>query len=83
MPPKLIHRNLLIGFRNQKRQNLDMQAMHDKDVHPSPCNKTLSMDEILEINNLAVLIRPEQADFTIRKNMIIGKPKESKKGKKI
>jgi hypothetical protein len=44
-----------------------MQAMHDKDVHPSPCNKTLSMDKILEINNLAVLIRPEQADSTIRK----------------
>jgi hypothetical protein len=41
------------------------------------------MVETLEINNLAVLIWPEQADSTIRKNVIIGEPRESKKGKKV
>ena len=58
-----------------------MQATHDGDAHPLPCKKTLFMVETLEINNLAVLIRPEQADFAIRKNMIIGDPREHK-GKK-
>jgi hypothetical protein len=56
---KLIHINLLIGFGNKKKTKLAMQATHDGDVHPLPCKKTLSMAETLEINNLAVLIRPE------------------------
>jgi hypothetical protein len=60
-----------------------MQATHDGDAHPLPCKKTLSMIETLEINNPAVLIRPEQADSTIRKNMIISEPRESKKEKKV
>jgi hypothetical protein len=59
-----------------------MQATHDGDAYPSPCNKTLSMAETLEINNPAILIRPEQADSTFGKNVIIGKPREFKKGKK-
>jgi hypothetical protein len=50
-----------------------MQATHDRDAHPLPCKKTLSMAETLEINNLAVLIWPEQADSTIGKNVIIDK----------
>jgi hypothetical protein len=41
------------------------------------------MAETLEINNLAVLIRPEQAKSTIGKNVIIGELRESKKGKKV
>jgi hypothetical protein len=41
------------------------------------------MGETLEINNPTILIRPEQADSTIRKNVIIGEPRESKKGKKV
>jgi hypothetical protein len=41
------------------------------------------MAETLEINNPAVLIQPEQADSTIGKNVIIGEPRESKKGKKV
>jgi hypothetical protein len=41
------------------------------------------MAETLEINNLAILIRSEQADSTIRKNVIIGEPREPKKGKKV
>jgi hypothetical protein len=41
------------------------------------------MAKTLAINNLAILIRPEQADSTIRKNVIIGEPREPKKGKKI
>jgi hypothetical protein len=41
------------------------------------------MAETLEINNLAILIRPEQADSTIGKNVIIGKPREPKKGNKV
>jgi hypothetical protein len=60
-----------------------MQATHDGDAHPLPCKKTLSMAETLEINNLAVLIWPEQADSTIGKNVIIGEPRDSKKGKKV
>jgi hypothetical protein len=60
-----------------------MQATHDGDAHPLPCKKTLSMAETLEINNLAVLIRPEQAKSTIGKNVIIGELRESKKGKKV
>jgi hypothetical protein len=32
------------------------------------------MAKTLEINNLAILIRPEQADSTFRKNVIIGEP---------
>ena len=59
-----------------------MQATHDGDAHPLPCKKTLSMAETLEINNPAILIRPEQADFTIGKNVIIGETREPKKGKK-
>jgi hypothetical protein len=66
-----------------KKAKLDMQAMHDGDAHPLPCKKTLSMAETLEINNPAILIRPEQADSTIGKNVIIGEPRESKKGKKV
>jgi hypothetical protein len=41
------------------------------------------MAETLEINNPAVLIQLEQADSTIGKNVIIGEPRESKKGKKV
>ena len=48
-----------------------MQATHDGDAHPLPCNKTLSMAETWEINNLAILIRPEQADSAIGNNVII------------
>ena len=59
-----------------------MQATHDGDMHPLPCNRTLSMAEILEINNPAILIRSELADSTIGKNVIIGEPREHKKGKK-
>jgi hypothetical protein len=44
-----------------------MQATHDGDAHPLPCKKTLSMVKTLEINNPAILIRPEQADSTIEK----------------
>ena len=44
-----------------------MQVADDGDVHPLPYNKTRSMAETLEINNLTVLIRPEQADSTIEK----------------
>ena len=58
---------------------LDIQATHDEDAHPLPCKKMLSMAETLEINNLAVLIRPEQDDSTIRKNVIIDEPREPKK----
>jgi hypothetical protein len=70
-------------FSKSKETELDMQATHDGDAHPLPCNKTLSMAETLEINNLAILIRSEQADSTIRKNVIIGEPREPKKGKKV
>jgi hypothetical protein len=83
MHPKPIHKKLLIGFENKKKAKLDMQATHDGDAHPLPCKKTLSMAETLEINNLAVLIWPEQADSTIGKNVIIGEPRDSKKGKKV
>jgi hypothetical protein len=69
-------------FWKTKVAKLDMQATHDGDAYPSPCNKTLSMAETLEINNPAILIRPEQADSTFGKNVIIGEPTESKKGKK-
>ena len=82
MPPKPIRRNLLIGFGNQKRQNWTCK-LHDGDAHPLPCNKTLSMAETLEINNPAMLIRPEQANSSIGKNVIIGEPREHKKGKKV
>ena len=54
-------------FWKSKEAKLDMQVADDGDVHPLPCNKTRSMAETLEINNLAVLIRPEQADSTIGK----------------
>jgi hypothetical protein len=57
--------------------------MHDGDAHPLPCKKTLSMAETLEINNLAILIWLEQADSTIGKNVVIGEPREPKKGKKV
>jgi len=70
-------------FWKSKVVELDMQAMHDRDAHPSPCYKTLSMAKTLEVNNLAIMIRPKQADSTIGKNVIIGKPKEPKKGKKV
>ena len=60
-----------------------MQATHDGDAHPLPCKKTLSMAETLEINNRAILIRLEKADSAIGKNMIIGEPREHKKGKKV
>jgi hypothetical protein len=50
-----------------KEARLDMQAIHDGDAHLLPCNKTLSMAETLEINNPAILIRPEKADSTIEK----------------
>ena len=58
-----------------------MQATHDGDAHPLPCKKTLSMVETLEINNLAILIWPEQFDSALGKK--IDEPKESKKGKKV
>ena len=60
-----------------------MQATHDGDAHPLPCKKTLSMAETLEINNPAILIRSEQADSTNGKNVIIGEPREPKKGNKV
>ena len=41
------------------------------------------MAEILEINNPAILIWPELADSTVGKNVIIGEPREHKKGKKV
>jgi hypothetical protein len=41
------------------------------------------MAKTLEINNTVVLIRPEQADSIIGNNVIIGEPRESKKGKKV
>ena len=41
------------------------------------------MAETLEINNPAILIWSEQADSTIGKNLIICKPREPKKGKKV
>jgi hypothetical protein len=69
-------------FWKSKVAKLDTQAMHDGDAYRSPCNKTLSMAETLEINNPTILIRPEQADSTFGKNVIIGEPRESKKGKK-
>jgi hypothetical protein len=70
-------------FWKSKKAKLDMQATHDGDAHPLSYKKTPSMVETLEINNLAVLIRPEQADSTIGKNVIISEPRESKKGKKV
>jgi hypothetical protein len=60
-----------------------MQVMHDGDAHPLLCKKTLFMAETLEINNPAILIRLEQADSTIGKNVIIGKPRKFKKEKKV
>jgi hypothetical protein len=69
-------------FCKSKVAKLDMQATHDGDAYPSTCNKTLSMAETLEINNPAILIRPEEADSTFGKNVIIGEPRECKKGKK-
>jgi hypothetical protein len=42
-----------------------MQATHNIDEHPLPCNKTLSMVETLKLNNPAVLIWLEQANSTI------------------
>jgi hypothetical protein len=39
--------------------------------------------KLLEINNPVILIRPEQADSTIGKNVIIGESREHKKGKKV
>jgi hypothetical protein len=61
-------------FWKSKVAKVDMQATHDGDAYPSPCNKTFSMAKTLEINNPAILIRPEQADSTFRKNVIIGEP---------
>jgi hypothetical protein len=60
-----------------------MQATHDGDAHHLPCKKTLSMAQVLEINNPTIMIRPKQTDFTIGKNVIIGEPRESKKEKKV
>jgi hypothetical protein len=60
-----------------------MQATYDGDAHHLPCKKTLSMVEVLEINNPTIMIWPEQADFTIGKNVIIGEPREFKKEKKV
>jgi hypothetical protein len=56
--------------------------MHDGDAHPLPCRKTLSMAETLEINNPAILIRPEQADFAIKKNVITGSPENIRRERK-
>jgi hypothetical protein len=70
-------------FWKSKEAKLDMQATHDGDAHPLACNKTLYMPETLEINNPAILIRPEQADSTIEKNVIIGELREPKKGNKV
>jgi hypothetical protein len=50
-----------------KEVELDMQATHDEDAYPLPCNKILSMAETHEINNPATLIRSEQADSNIGK----------------
>jgi hypothetical protein len=41
------------------------------------------MAKTLKINNPVILIRPEQVDSTIGKNVIIGEPREHKKGKKV
>ena len=41
------------------------------------------MAKTLEINSPTVLIRPEQDDSTIRKNVIIDEPREPKKWKKV
>ena len=60
-----------------------MQATHDGDAHPLPCEKTLSMAETLEINNPTILIWPEQADSNIGKYVIIGESREPKKEKKV
>ena len=70
-------------FWKSKETKLDMQVVDDGDVHPLPCNKTRSMAKTLEINNPTILIQPEQVDSTIGKNMIIGEPREPKKGKKV
>jgi hypothetical protein len=70
-------------FWKSKKAKLDMQATHDRDAYFLPCRKTLSMTKTLEINNPAILIRPEQANSTIGKNVIIGEPREHKKGKKV
>jgi len=43
-------------FWKSKVTELDMQAMHDRDAHHSPCYKTLSMAKTLEINNPAIMI---------------------------
>jgi hypothetical protein len=56
-------------FWKSKEAELDMQATHDEDAHPLPCNKTLSMVETHEINNPTILIRPKQADSNIGKKM--------------
>ena len=42
-----------------------MQATHDGDAYPLPCNKTLFMAQVMEINNPAILIRLEQATSII------------------
>ena len=62
-----VSRKFINQFWKSKEAELDIQAMHDGDAHPLPCNKTLSIIEILEINNPAILIRSEQADSTIEK----------------
>jgi hypothetical protein len=43
MPPKPIHKNLLIGIKKSKEAKLDMLAMLDGGAHHLPCKKTLSM----------------------------------------
>jgi len=55
-------------FWKLKVAELDMQATHDGNAHPSPCNKTLSMAKTLELNNPVILIQPVQADSTTGKN---------------
>jgi hypothetical protein len=60
-----------------------MQATHDGDAHFLPCRKTLSTAETLKINNIVILIRPEQDKSTVGKNVIINEPRENKKGNKV
>ena len=44
-----------------------MQATHDRDARPLPYNKTFIMAETLKLNNPVILIRLEQANFTVEK----------------
>ena len=79
-PTQTDSKKFINQFWKSKESKLDMQATHDGDAHHLPWNKTLSMAEVLEINNSAILIRLGQADSTIGKNVIIGEPREPKKG---